>query len=360
MREVVAPLVEALAAGRAVAFCQVVATRGSTPQGAGAMLLLHPDGGQVGTLGGGCVEAEVKRQAAGLIGRDGADLLRFVLDHDPAWADGLICGGRMTILAECPRGPDPLAYYQTYLAQIDAGRGWTEAVALDPGRAGVAAAGDRFLFGPDGWAVAALPGPSPPPAGVEAGLGSLVGRPKPSEAGGWAYLPTAPTVRLVVVGAGHVGQAVAALASRVGFAVTVVDDRPEYVTPARFPTARRLVGPIQAVLTHLEITPATYALIVTRGHGHDGEALGLLAPTAAGYVGMIGSRRKVRQIFDDLLDQGIGEDHLARVAAPVGLEIGSESVDEIAISIVAELIARRNRGAESLQTLRQSSGRRPL
>ena len=358
MREVVGPLVAALTAGRPVAFCQVVATRGSTPQSAGAMLLLEPDGTQVGTLGGGCVEAEVKRKAAGLIGREGADLFRFVLDHDPAWADGLICGGRMTILAECPRGPAALAYYQTYLERIEAGQGWTEAIALDPARAGVQAAGDRFLFDPAGQPIAALPEAIAPSPGVGSGLGPLVGRPRPAESNGWAYLPTAPTVRLVIVGAGHIGQAVAAVAGRVGFAVTVVDDRAEYVTPARFPTARRLVGPIRAVLDHLEITPATYALIVTRGHGHDGEALGILAPTAAGYVGMIGSRRKVKQICDDLLDAGIAAADLARVAAPVGLEIGSETVDEIAISIVAELIARRNLGADSLRDLRATTGRR--
>ncbi len=123
MLEVVDRLVDALDAGRAVAFCQVVATRGSTPQRAGAMLLLTPDGAQVGTLGGGCVEAEVKRQAAGLLGRAGAELLRFVLDHDPAWADGLICGGRMTVLAECPQGPAALAYYRAYRAGLDGGRG---------------------------------------------------------------------------------------------------------------------------------------------------------------------------------------------------------------------------------------------
>ena len=102
------------------------------------------------------------------------------------------------------------------------------------------------------------------------------------------------------------------------------------------------------MLATLEITPQTYALIVTRGHGHDQEALYHLAPTAASYVGLIGSRRKIRLIFESLREAGISESDLERVAAPVGLEIGSQSVPEIAISIVAELIARRNLGPQGV------------
>ena len=150
-------------------------------------------------------------------------------------------------------------------------------------------------------------------------------------------------------GAGHVGQAVAGLAAQADFDVWVVDDRHQYANRERFPAAQRiLVGPIEEVLRRLEITPQTYALIVTRGHGHDQEALYHLAPTAASYVGLIGSRRKIRLIFENLRAAGISEADLKRVTAPVGLDIGSQSVPEIAISIVAELIARRNLGPRGL------------
>ena len=129
-----------------------------------------------------------------------------------------------------------------------------------------------------------------------------------------------PRIRLVIVGAGHVGQAVAELASRADFDVWIVDDRAEYAKPraaSRRLTARRLVGPIGRVLRDLEITPETFALIVTRGHGHDQEALAILAPTSASYVGLIGSRRKIKLIREALLDQGIPEEALARaLAAP--------------------------------------------
>ena len=139
------------------------------------------------------------------------------------------------------------------------------------------------------------------------------------------------------------------------FDVWVVDDRRQYANSERFPRAQRiLVGPFDQVLKGLEITPLTYALIVTRGHGHDQEALEQLAPTAAGYVGLIGSRRKIRLIFDNLRESGIREADLARVTAPVGLDIGSQTVPEIAISIVAELIARRNVGLRRSATRPES------
>ena len=164
-----------------------------------------------------------------------------------------------------------------------------------------------------------------------------------------AFLPTLPRIRLVIVGAGHVGQAVAELAARADFDVWVVDDRRQYANAERFPTAERLVvGPIEETLSTLDINERTYALIVTRGHGHDEEALGLLAPTPSPYVGLIGSRRKIRMIFESLQNGGMSVSSLARIAAPVGLDIGSESVPEIAISIVAELIARRNMGASAV------------
>ena len=132
MRDLLRHLTEALDAGREAILCLVVETRGSTPQKAGALMLVDPQGGQVGTLGGGCVEAEVKQKAIRLLGRTGAELHAFILDHDYAWADGLICGGKMVILAEALRGEAPLAYFRAFQEQLEAGRGYTEAVAIDP------------------------------------------------------------------------------------------------------------------------------------------------------------------------------------------------------------------------------------
>ena len=347
MREVLRQLIGALEGGREQLICQVVETRGSTPRKAGALMVVDPDGGQAGTLGGGCVEAEVKQKAIRRIAQAGAELHTFVLDHDHAWADGLICGGKMAIVAEAVRGPGPLAYFRAYWKLLEAGDGFTEAVVVDPERVG-AELGARFLFDHEGAVAASWPA-RVVPEGLATQVVRPSDRPRPGVRGGVALLPTLPRVRLVIVGAGHVGQAVAALAVQADFDVWVVDDRHQYANAERFPDARRLVvGPLDRVLPALEVTPRTYALIVTRGHGHDQEALYHLAPTPAPYVGLIGSRRKIRLIFESLREMGVSESALGRVAAPVGFDIGSQTVPEIAISIVAELIARRNLGPGGL------------
>ena len=153
--------------------------------------------------------------------------------------------------------------------------------------------------------------------GPNSGVLPLDDRPRARVERGVAFLPSLPRVRLVIVGAGHVGQAVAELAAQADFDVWVVDDRQQYANAERFPQAERiLVGPIDEVLASLEVTPRTYALIVTRGHGHDQEALYHLAPTAASYVGLIGSRRKIRLIFEGLREQGITEAALGARGRP--------------------------------------------
>jgi xanthine dehydrogenase accessory factor len=345
MRDVLRQLITALEEDRELIVCQVVETRGSTPQKAGAMMVVDPGGGQAGTLGGGCIENEVKVKAIQQLGGSAGAAFSFVLDHDYAWADGLICGGKMTIVTQPTRGPDALAYYRAVLAQSEAGTGFTEAIVVDGGQCDGRAVGSRFLFDSEGELRARFPGGAGMD-GLDLKLTAAADRPRPKLQRGIALLANWPRVRLIVVGAGHVGQAVAKLAAQTDFDVWVVDDRHQYANRERFPTAQQiLVGPLDDLLRALEITPATYALIVTRGHGHDQEALYHLAGTPCSYLGLIGSRRKIRMIFDNLLQAGISQSALDRVSAPVGLDIGSESVNEIAVSIVAELIARRNLGS---------------
>ncbi|GAC1463993.1 MAG: hypothetical protein NVSMB9_02140 [Isosphaeraceae bacterium] len=311
-------------------------------------MIVDRGGGQVGTLGGGCVEAEVKQKALRQADTAGATLHTFVLDHDYAWADGLICGGKMVISSETLRDPGALEYYRTYRALLEAGDGFTEVVVLDPLRLDPERenlpTGARFLFGPCGELRAGWP-EARPPASLVRSLTPLSERPRPSAQDGVALFSTLPRVRLVIVGGGHVGQGVASLAAQADFDVWVVDDREQFASRERFPHAeRRIVGPLDQVLPALDVTPHTYILIVTRGHGHDQEALYYLAPTIAPYVGLIGSKRKIKLIFDSLREAGLSDLVLDRVTAPVGLDIGSQTVPEIAISIVAELIARRNLG----------------
>jgi xanthine dehydrogenase accessory factor len=347
MRELLAELREELGRGRSCAWCSVVETRGSTPQKAGATMLVFADGSQRGTLGGGCVEAEVRQQTLRLLAHDGTapELLTYCLDDDYGWDDGLICGGRMSVLADPVRSPAATSYFRHLSELIEAGRGCTEAVILSP-EVG-APVGSRYLFDADGRVVAQTVD-GPVPEAIIASLVPLARRPMPRTQRGVAFLPVLSRVTLVIVGGGHVGHAVGRLAAEVDFDVWVLDDRAAYANRERFPNAQRLlVGEIGPSLRELAPTldPSCYCLIVTRGHNHDEEALYHLAPTSAGYVGMIGSKRKIKLIYEDLIAKGLTTEQLARVRAPVGLDIGSRTVPEIAVSIVAELIACRNAGA---------------
>jgi xanthine dehydrogenase accessory factor len=332
MRELLAELERVIDRGLPCACCTVVATRGSTPQKAGATMLVFADGTQSGTLGGGCVEAEVRQRALHTLATAGGpELHTFTLDDDFGWDDGLICGGRMTILAD-RLTPTSADYFRQLKTFVESGKGCTELVAV----AGPAA-GSRYLLDAANLLVAGTGPPTELPMPNDS--------PRPSVIGDFALLPNLARITLLIVGGGHVGQAVAKLAAECDFDVWVLDDRETFISAERFPrAARRIAGDIGASLTALksEIKPHTYALIVTRGHNHDEEALFHLADSAASYVGMIGSKRKVRLIFEELKDKGVPAAALERVRAPVGLSIGSQTVPEIAVSIVAELIARRN------------------
>lgn len=315
-------------------------------------MLVFPDGTQAGTLGGGCVEAEVKRKALAALQAGQAEVARFQLDSDYGWDDGLICGGRMDVLIEPLTADTPVEYFERLSQLLDQGAAVTEAIVFDEqaARLPVTAA---YLFNADDQLVATLHAPhaedgptnTASPEQVAQSLRPVASRPRAYAVGGISYLPVLRRCRLVIVGGGHVGQAVANLAADLEFDVTVVDDREGIISAERFPKAeQRIAGAVDQVLPALDITPDTYCLIVTRGHNHDEEALYYLCDRGAAYVGLIGSRRKIRMIFNDLLAEGVAPEVLARVYAPLGIDIGSQTVPEIAVSIAAELVAHRNRG----------------
>jgi xanthine dehydrogenase accessory factor len=341
MRDVLQDLEAAIRGRQPVAYTALVEPRGSTPQKPGATMLVFPDGSQTGTLGGGCVEAEVKRRSLFLLDEGRPEIVTFRLDDDYGWDDGLICGGRMKMLVDPVRPGDDVGYYDALTARVAEGKGFTEAVVLEPEASGGKPA-DRWLVDEDG-SIAAHRGSDNLPAGLLSNVKPLSQRPRAYVSAGVSYLPRLHRSRLVIVGGGHVGQKVAELANDADFEVWIVDDREEYCSTERFPFAKRLlVGPLDETLRGLTVDEDTFCIIVTRGHHHDEEALSLLAKTPARFIGMIGSRRKIRLIYDDLLREGIPRECLERVHAPLGLEIGSQTVPEIAVSIVAELIAHRN------------------
>ena len=304
-------LVRRCEAGEAVALCTVVAARGSTPQAAGARMLLLGDGRTIGTLGGGCVEAEVRQQAIKLLLAGESKLLTFKLDHDYGWDDGLICGGAMDICVETLHRAEEAERYRRALEALRRGESAEVLVTYD-----VAGAPKTFRETLD------------------------------------------PPAKLLIVGAGHVGQALASIAASLQFHVAVLDDRSDCASPERFPSADRHVADIETALRDWSIDAQTYVVIVTRGHRHDGKALAAVIDSPAKYLGLIGSKRKVKTIFEDLLAQGAPLEKLLRVHAPIGFEIGAVTVPEIAVSIAAELVAvRRGRGGFAAQPLKFDAGK---
>ena len=274
MHELVDDLKKALEQQRPFVYCRLVATRGSTPQKPGAAMLVYAGGEQSGTLGGGCVEAEVKRRALEMQGSRRADVLRFDLDHDYGWDDGLICGGRMEVLVDDVSSESARGYYRCLAELETGGAGFTEAIVVDADRSGLPAAG-AVLFDERNepaarrgeWRDAQV-------AHVQEALRPLEDRPGPYLWEGVSFLPIAQRCPLLIVGGGHVGAAVAELASRLEFEIWVADDRAEYASAERFPTARRrIIGDFDETLPALELPSSTYALIVTRGHRHDQTAL---------------------------------------------------------------------------------------
>jgi len=276
--------------GRVMA-CLLVKARGSTPQSAGALMLVDGEANTYGTIGGGCVEAEVRRQAHAMMAAGTTGLMKFKLDHDYGWDDGLICGGTIELAVGRLPAPEMLGRI------VDDIRNRRETEL---------------------------------PVTVFTGEGESV-----------FTLDLPPRERLYIAGAGHVGQALARMAQRLEFDVSLFDDREDLLLKAAPLGCRAVLGDIAQRLIEAPIDDRTYAVVVTRGHRHDEQALAAVVNRGAAYVGMIGSRRKVKLIIDDLKQRGIDDLALESVHAPIGLDIGAVSVEEIALSIAAQLVQTR-------------------
>jgi xanthine dehydrogenase accessory factor len=163
-----------------------------------------------------------------------------------------------------------------------------------------------------------------------------------------------PPLTLVVVGGGHIAQPLAQLGAMLGFRIVVLDDRPEFANRERFPQADCvIVGPYDVELGRLPIASSTYVVLVTRGHVQDEDALRQVIASPAGYVGMIGSRRRVRAVLGRMAEAGVPQEAIDRVFSPIGLDIGAETPEEIAVSIMAEVIGVRRRGGRHPASLSQ-------
>ncbi len=250
-------------AGIKAALATIVNVRGSIPSFESAKMVVREDGSLVGTVGGGCVEAEIWTAAREVILEERPRRLTFNLNNDPSFDTGLLCGGTLEVFVE----------------------------------------------------------------------------------------PIMPTPFLYIFGAGHVSLSLSKVASLAGFSTIIIDDRETYASRERFPEAAEVYADeFENVFAKLQPNSSSYIIAVTRGHKDDMRVLGWAAGTAARYIGMIGSKRKVLEIVQYLEEkEGIAADRLAKIHAPIGLEIGAVMPEEIAISIVAELVAVRRHALEDLK-----------
>lgn len=322
----------------------IVNAGGSIPRSAGTKMLIHRDGRITGTIGGGTIEADVIRRAGSLFTSGSSSLQSYNLNIDPGM-DGmdLICGGRMEVLIEYIAGDDHTLELYRCLSEAEAGGecGFLigRLIENDGGELTV----ERSLILED----ALLIGPFPESSelqeilsekGTEQSVTALL------ELEGRRFLVDAvkPAKTVYLIGGGHISKEVAPLAHKASFRTVVIDDRPEFADPLRFPDADVFVCPDTGFpLEGFKIDENSYLIIITRGHGFDREALAQALETPAAYIGMIGSRKKRNQIYTALREEGVTEDELQRVHCPIGLPIGAETPFEIAVSIVAEIIRHR-------------------
>ncbi|MFQ6040261.1 MAG: XdhC family protein [Candidatus Poribacteria bacterium] len=347
MREIYEEIPILIDAGQISAFCTVVDTKGSTPQTPGAKMLILPDFRIIGTLGGGCVEAEAKRQALGLMQSGNSKLLEFQLDNDYGWDDGSICGGIMKIFVDIPKSSKTAQMFTRLQELLDAKVPLVLATVVNDDRVNGNALGMKLLISGDEKFGGLGDERIEREVMSQAAEALEKNEPRLFETKDGAVVifiePIQPLHTLLIAGAGHVGQAVAKLGKMLDFEVVVADDRPDFASQERFPDADKIiVQDIAKTLLEFPIDPLTYIVIVTRGHQHDEEALYSVIDSNARYIGMIGSRRKIKLIFEDLIERGVSKERLQQVYSPIGLDINSKTVPEIAVSIAAQLVQVRN------------------
>lgn len=307
--------VDLIKSGSLGALATVARTRGSTPVPAGTKMLVGPSGRLVGTVGGGCVEAEVIGAALEAQGTGAPLIMTHRLNADLAGDLGLSCGGTVDVFVE------PLVPDEGYVRALE-------------GAAGAAAGLVRTATAwPDG-PVKTFEALGPDAAG---GVPATLSRDRR-----FVIERLLPAPRVVVFGAGHVGSAIARAAQAAGFRAVVVDDRPEFADPTRFPEGIAVhTADVDAALQRLGLTAADAVVVATRGHRQDALIVERVAVSPASYVGLLGSRRKKAVVTKGLASVGVPKPALERVRVPVGLPIGAVTPEEIAVSVVAELIAWR-------------------
>ncbi|MBI5211017.1 MAG: XdhC family protein [Elusimicrobia bacterium] len=342
--------VRSLKKGEPVVLTTVVRTEGSTPQKPGAKLLVRSDGSTAGTLGGGCVENDLRAFALEAL-REGrpAHLREYVLNEAPSSSRGMVCGGRMEFLIDPILKPaDYLPAAEAILGALGGGAPVVVACVAKAPAGGKALVGSKLLSAGD--RSGSLGSPDLDEAALAAGRELMAEdcgfRCLPCEGGVEVFVEAyVPPPMIVMLGGGHIAQALEPLGKMAGMRFCVIDDRPEFANRERFAAADDALSvDFGAGLARLAVHENDFIVVATRGHRLDDAALEAAAATPARYVGLLGSRRKVGLIFAGLRKKGVPEGRVAGIHAPIGLDIGGRTPAEIALSIMAEIVMHRRGG----------------
>jgi xanthine dehydrogenase accessory factor len=305
-------------------------------------MAVRANGSILGTVGGGVLEARVQDLASEVFKTRKTMVRKFTLTAEDASRMGMICGGQVRILIDFLDASEDLQgrFYNDVVAALDAHR-QALLVTLIPGEQGDFERPVHGLIVKDGSFTGTLD-----PALVREVADLFGGRQPDVVRHGEQDFFVEPLCRqgsVFIFGAGHIGRELAPLSKLVGFRTIVVDDRQEFANRARFPSADAVLvlDSFANAMNGLNIDEESCLVIVTRGHAHDKTVLGLALATKAGYIGMIGSRKKRDAVYEALIEEGFTRDELERVHCPVGLDIKAETPEEIAVSIAAELIQAR-------------------
>jgi len=341
-----ANLLEQINRGFPVVLASIISLQGSSPRHDGTKMLIGRDGQIWGTIGGSLMEATAIREAGAVLKTGQSRFLDFELNGRNASAPGMICGGNARILLDC---------LGTEQENKDFALVWYEAVRrgddfflltrIQEKDGGLKVIGHAILYR-DGRITGNCALEPPDIAYLRGELHTVSATVVFNIGNTQVIIDSLRKVKtLYCCGAGHVAVPTARIAALVGFRVVVMDDRPEFANLERFPEVSQVivVDDFSRALSGLKIDEDSFIVIVTRGHQYDREVLEQALKTSAFYIGMISSRRKKAAIYEALLAKGYQQSELDKVHSPIGLDIGGETPEEIAVSIVAELIQERNK-----------------
>ena len=343
MEIVYGELIKALEDKKACVLATSIRTQGSTPQKVGTKLLVREDGSTAGTIGGGCVEHDIQIEAMNLLlDRDSKPFVReYEMNEEMAAEQGLVCGGTMWFLLEPIWQPEPYLSYARQILDAFQGKPYLAIASLVKAAPRMSASvGTKMVIHNDGSSSGSISSQAfdtlisdTAISMMREGLHHFMLKEKETE------------VFIEVFGAGHIGKSLSKMTKLLGFRSFIIDDRDDYANRESFPDADEVLAmDFVESMKQVPLNPGTAVVVATRGHRHDYYVLKELIKYPVGYIGMVGSKRKQILIYEELFAGGVPVEALLKIKSPIGLNIGAKTPEEIALSIMAEILMWRNGG----------------